>query len=95
MHGAGADTGRPASFSRPPATDGSEEAALVDTLCTPGGLRAAPEREDLRLFVESIAAVNGTTIAELLREKMVRSSCFVPPVSACGYACAQDPLPLV
>ena len=66
-----ADTGRPVSFSRPPATDGSEEAQLVDALCTPGGLRAAPEREDLRVFVESIATVNGTTIADLLREKMV------------------------
>ena len=43
----------------------------MDALCTPGGLRAAPEREDLRLFVESIAAVNGTTIAECLTEKMV------------------------
>ena len=65
------DAGRPVSFSRPPATDGSEEAELVDALCTPGGLRAAPEREDLRLFVESIAAVNGTTVADLLRQKMV------------------------
>ena len=66
-----ADAGRPLSFSRPPATDGSEEAELVDALCTPGGLRAAPEREDLRLFVESISAVNGTTVADLLRQKMV------------------------
>ena len=43
----------------------------MGALCTPGGLRAAPEREDLRLFVESIATVNGTTVATLLREKMV------------------------
>jgi len=66
-----AESARPLSFSRPPATDGSEEAELVDALCTPGGLRAAPEREDLRLFVERIAAVNGTTVADLLRQKMV------------------------
>ena len=73
FHGlSGGDTGRPVSFSRPPAADGSEEAALVDAMCTPGGLRAAPERDDLRLFVENIAAVNGTTVAELLRDKMVR-----------------------
>ena len=69
--GAAESSVRPLSFSRPPATDGSEEAELVDALCTPGGLRAAPEREDLRLFVERIAAVNGTTVADLLRQKMV------------------------
>ncbi len=69
-----AESVRPLSFARPPATDGSEEAELVDALCTPGGLRAAPEREDLRLFVERIAAVNGTTVADLLRQKIVSVS---------------------
>ncbi len=40
-------------------------------MCTPGGLRAQPDREDLRLFVENAASLNGTTVAELLQAKMV------------------------
>lgn len=48
-----------------------DEAHLVDDMCTPGGLRAQPDREDLRLFVESSASLNGTAVAELLQAKMV------------------------
>ena len=48
-----------------------DEAHLVDDMCTPGGLRAQPDREDLRLFVESAASLNGTVVAELLQAKMV------------------------
>ena len=50
-----------------------DEAHLVDDMCTPGGLRAQPDREDLRLFVENAASLNGTTVAELLQAKMVRA----------------------
>ena len=59
------------TFSRPPAADGTEEAELVDQLCTVGGLRVVPERETLRVFVENVASVNGTTLAQRLQEKMV------------------------
>ena len=48
-----------------------DEAHLVDDMCTPGGLRAQPDREDLRLFVENAASLNGNTVAELLQAKMV------------------------
>ena len=60
-----------------------DEAHLVDDMCTPGGLRAQPDREDLRLFVENAASLNGTTVAQLLQAKMVRMrrlSCW-----SCGW----------
>jgi len=47
------------------------EARLVDQICTPGGLRAQPSREDLRVFVESAGSLNGDTLAQLLEAKMV------------------------
>lgn len=51
-----------------------DEAQLVNDMCTPGGLRAQPDREDLRLFVENAASLNGTTVAELLQAKMEKAS---------------------
>ena len=48
-----------------------KQARLVDGICTIGGLRAHPAREDLRLFVQNVASLNGTTVAELLHAKMV------------------------
>ena len=48
-----------------------DESHMVDDMCTPGGLRAQPDREDLRTFVENAASLNGATIAELLQAKMV------------------------
>jgi hypothetical protein len=50
---------------------GAEEEHLVDNICTPGGLRAQPDREDLRLFVETAAGLSGQRIAKLLQEKIV------------------------
>lgn len=50
---------------------------LVDGICAVGGVRAQPSREDLRLFVENIASLNGTRVAELLRAKMVQP-CHLP-----------------
>ncbi|GIL73671.1 hypothetical protein Vretimale_5445 [Volvox reticuliferus] len=46
------------------------EAQLVDGICTPGGLRLAPDAEDLRRFVEAAGNLDGIKLAELLREKM-------------------------
>lgn len=62
-----------------PSGRGGDEAHLVDDMCTPGGLRAQPDREDLRLFVENAASLNGTTVAELLQAKMV---CVLCPLLA-------------
>ena len=67
-----------------------DESHLVDDMCTPGGLRAQPDREDLRLFVENAASLNGTTVAELLQAKMVCmqvilriGGCFEMPWLSC------------
>lgn len=49
----------------------SGQVRLVDGICALGGVRAQPSREDLRLFVENIASLNGTRVAELLHAKMV------------------------
>ncbi|KAK9803894.1 hypothetical protein WJX72_002592 [[Myrmecia] bisecta] len=62
----------PSRLSAP--ADGSEEQRLVDQICTPGGLRAQPEREDLRVFVESTANHNGPTLARLLQNKLESGS---------------------
>jgi len=67
-----------------PSGRSGDEAHLVDDMCTPGGLRAQPDREDLRLFVENAASLNGTTVAELLQAKMV-CAC-IPSVVTCGHA---------
>jgi hypothetical protein len=48
------------------------ESALVDDITTPGGVRALPDPKDLRRFVDTASSMDGLTIAELLREKMVR-----------------------
>ena len=45
----------------------------MDQICTPGGLRAQPSRDDLRVFVESAGSLSGTRIAECLEDKLVRS----------------------
>ena len=50
---------------------GSEE-GLVGEICTPGGMRSAPDPEDLRKFVEAASLMDGLRIGELLIAKMVR-----------------------
>jgi hypothetical protein len=56
----------------------------VDGICAVGGLRAQPSREDLRLFVENVASLNGARVAALLHAKMV---CIKtnPLSDSCGY----------
>ena len=66
-------TSTPTYSQASPSGRTGDEAQLVDAMCTPGGLRAQPDREDLRLFVENAASLNGTTVAELLQAKMVRA----------------------
>lgn len=56
-----------------PVGSGAEEERLVENVCTPGGLRAQPDREDLRLFVETAAGLSGQRIAKLLQTKIVSS----------------------
>jgi hypothetical protein len=60
---------------------GSEE-DLVGNLCAPGGMRAAPDPEDLRQFVEAASSMDGLRIGELLMQKMVRLIATGPD----GYA---------
>lgn len=50
------------------------EEAVVDAMCTSGGMRVAPDAQDLRQFVESVSGMDGLRVAELLRAKMVRLS---------------------
>lgn len=50
---------------------GNEE-QLVDDVCAPVGIRAAPDPEDLRKFVELSSNMDGLRIGELLIQKMVR-----------------------
>lgn len=79
-----------------PSGRSGDEAHLVDDMCTPGGLRAQPDREDLRLFVENAASLNGTTIAESLQAKMesgswqemLRALCAVEAVISQGSSAA-------
>ncbi|KAK9834958.1 hypothetical protein WJX84_004674 [Apatococcus fuscideae] len=50
--------------------DGSEEERLVESICSRGGLRAQPDREALRLFVESLANLSGAKVAQQLQHKI-------------------------
>ena len=43
----------------------------VEGICAVGGVRAQPGREDLRVFVENVASLDGSRVAELLQAKMV------------------------
>lgn len=52
---------------------GGEEGRAVEALCAPGGLRAAPGAETLRLFVERVSGLDGARVAELLRTQLVRT----------------------
>lgn len=53
---------------------GSQEARVVDKVCTPAGLRAAPDREDLRAFVEAVSSLDGQEVARLLQDRMVSAA---------------------
>lgn len=72
------------STAAPPATEG-EEQRLVDGICTPGGLRAQPDRADLQTFVESIGHLNGERIVELLTVKMVCGSLWAAGAPLCVW----------
>ena len=56
---------------------GTDEVALVDDLCAPRGMRAQPDRDDLKQFVETAASMNGRLIAERLQAKMVGTCLLV------------------
>ena len=76
------------------AADGSEEERLVESICSRGGLRAQPDREALRLFVESLANLSGAKVAQQLQHKIV--SPLHPPflpllklLPCCWLSCGQ------
>lgn len=56
----------------------------MEGICALGGLRAQPSREDLRMFVENVASLNGAQVAELLQAKMVISA---EVLTACMTSC--------
>jgi hypothetical protein len=70
----GAPAAAPAAAAAAAAGAGGQHAAaqrLVERICTPAGLRAAPSREDTAAFVDSITALDGPTVAQLLQRKLV------------------------
>ena len=52
------------------AAPGAREEALVDAVCAPGGLRAAPTPAELARFVDGTAAVDGPAMAAHLRARL-------------------------
>ena len=72
-YGSGAaPPGAAAAAAAAAAAGGSQqEARAVDKVCTPAGLRAAPDREDLQAFVEAVSSLDGREVARLLQERMV------------------------
>jgi hypothetical protein len=69
---------------------GSEE-SVVDDITAPGGLRPLPDAADLRRFVDTASSMDGLRIAELLREKMVRSMHKVCVFQGCIGSCSVLP----
>lgn len=55
---------------RPAAPPGAREEALVDAVCAPGGLRAAPTPAELASFVDGVAALDGPAVAGHLRARL-------------------------
>eukprot|EP00887_Chlorella_sp_A99_P000169 scaffold13.g169.t1 len=65
------------------------EKRLVDRLCTPAGLRAAPEHGDLQAFVDGLAPLSGGAAAQLLEEKLVRGFGGGRGEEGCAYGDAR------
>ena len=65
----------------------------MDGLCAPGGLRAQPAREDLRLFVESIGNLDGARVAQLLQAKMARCHALSARRLCCMQGAGAAPQP--
>jgi hypothetical protein len=57
----------------------------VEALCAPGGLRAAPTADALRLFVERASGLDGGRVAGLLREQLVRAPAARTPTLPCSH----------
>ncbi|KAK9810740.1 hypothetical protein WJX73_004195 [Symbiochloris irregularis] len=76
-----------------PVSSEGEEDRLVESICTPGGLRAQPDRADLQTFVESLGSLNGDKLVELLTHKMdagpwqatLRAICALEAVIQLGH----------
>ena len=80
LHGTGQLTRTPDVFggsSSPTAAELSRETRLVERLCMPSGIRAAPSAEDLKSFVEAVAAMDGGAIAAALHQKLVSKICSI------------------
>eukprot|EP01023_Acetabularia_acetabulum_P031511 TRINITY_DN29559_c0_g1_i4.p1 TRINITY_DN29559_c0_g1~~TRINITY_DN29559_c0_g1_i4.p1 ORF type:complete len:610 (+),score=93.96 TRINITY_DN29559_c0_g1_i4:75-1832(+) len=64
-------------------TVGSEE-QIVDEICSPGGIRAAPSSEDLKRFVEKCSVLDGDKIATYLETKITDSNWQTKLRALCG-----------
>ena len=69
-----ASGGQSKSATRKPVSSSGEEARLVNQVCTPGGVRAQPSPEELRIFIESVGSLSGQEIADQLENKLVSHS---------------------
>lgn len=76
-------------YTSTPAPEGEED-RLVDSICTPGGLRAQPDKADLQTFVESLGNLDGDKLVELLTHKMVGHQLTCSSFSAWQPLCCQD-----
>lgn len=81
----GATRFAPSSAAAGSSGSGSQEARAVDKVCTPAGLRAAPDREDLRVFVEAVSALDGQQVAQLLQERLVSNGFSVGQDRCAGF----------
>ncbi|XP_065898492.1 AP-4 complex accessory subunit tepsin-like [Dysidea avara] len=63
---------QPAGEEQQPLTDSSseEEQRLVDTITAPGGVRAAPGREQLDHFIKKCKSLDVLVITDLMRDKL-------------------------
>ena len=69
-----------------PPPPGVAEAAHVERLCAPGGLRSALSPAELERFVDGLAGLDGKEIARLLREKLEEATTSTASSSS-GASC--------
>jgi hypothetical protein len=60
----------PSTSSSQQQQQSSREYRLVDKICTPSGMRAAPSSEDLNKFIDAAAALDGVELALALQHKL-------------------------
>jgi len=64
-------------------SDGKHERALIDDLCSRGGVRAVPARDKLESFVSACKTLNSHTVMPILFEKLTSSDWKVQHKALC------------